>query len=60
MRQHVIGAHVFIPASLSCFYKCFSYFILFSPYLSLEGITPIFVDEGTEAQTSLMPVQGFK
>ena len=42
------------------FINAFIYFILFSPDLFLEGITPIFVDERIEAQTSLMPVQGFK
>lgn len=38
--------------------NAFTYFILFSPSLSLEGITPLFVDEGTEAQANLMPIQG--
>lgn len=28
--------------------------------LSLEDIIPVFIDGGTEAQTSLMPAQAFK
>ena len=41
----------------SDFYKMF---LFISPCFSLEGISPIFTVEGTEAQTSLMPVQESK
>ena len=41
----------------SDFYKTF---LFISPCFSLEGISPIFTVEGTEAQTSLMPVQESK